>query len=136
LPAGNADEISAHSRTCNNSNICLNPIHGGHRIQISKPILTSPNLRQSRELRGVLKIRKKNAAQSTTRFLIRSEEKGRGMMKRWSTALCILRGGRGCDPWHLASKPAPVSYETLVLAPAQPGAGHVAHAVEAAWDKS
>jgi len=53
-----------------------------------------------------------NEAQSTYALLVRSEEKGRGMMEAVVYALCILSAVAAI--WQFIGQPAPVSYETLV----------------------
>ena len=75
----------------------------------------------------------KNEDQSTYALLVRSEEKGRGMMEAVVYALCILSAVAAI--WQFIGQPAPVSYETLV-SPAQPVPVMSQHAVEAALDKS
>jgi hypothetical protein len=70
----------------------------------------------------------KNEAQSTYALLVRSEEKGRGMMEAVVYALCILSALAAI--WQFIVQPAPVSYESLG-APAQPVPVMSQHAVQA-----
>ena len=72
-----------------------------------------------------------NETQSIYGLLVRSEEKGRGMMEAVVYALCILSAVAAI--WQFIGQPAPVSYESLG-APAQPVPVTSQHAVEAALD--
>jgi hypothetical protein len=74
-----------------------------------------------------------NESESTYALLVRSEEKGRGMMEMVVYALCILSAI--ATIWQFVGQPAPVSYESLG-APAQPGPVMSQHAVEAELDRS
>ena len=69
-----------------------------------------------------------NEAKSIYGLLVRSEEKGRGVMETAVYALCIL-----CAVlviWQFIGQPAPRSYETL-LSPAEAVPVMSQHAVEA-----
>ncbi|HEX4653710.1 MAG TPA: hypothetical protein VH227_05625 [Candidatus Udaeobacter sp.] len=74
-----------------------------------------------------------NESESTYALLVRSEEKGRGMMEMVVYALCILSAI--ATIWQFVGQPAPVSYQSLG-APAQPAQVISRHAVEAELDRS
>jgi hypothetical protein len=74
-----------------------------------------------------------NESESTYALLVRSEEKGRGMLEMVVYALCILSAM--ATIWQFIGQPAPVSYESLG-APAQPVPVMSQHAVEAELDRS
>jgi hypothetical protein len=70
----------------------------------------------------------KNEAQSTYRLLVRSEEKGRGIMETAVYAMCIVSAVVAI--WQFIGQPAPPSFEKLVSpAPAVPVMSQ--HAVQA-----
>ena len=75
----------------------------------------------------------KNEAQSTYALLVRSEEKGRGIMEMLVYALCILSAVAAI--WQFVGQAAPVSFERLG-APAQPVPVMSQHAVDAELDRS
>jgi hypothetical protein len=70
----------------------------------------------------------KNEAQSIYRLLVRSEEKGRGMMETAVYAMCILSAVAAI--WQFVGQSAPVAFESLV-SPAQPVPVMSQHAAEA-----
>jgi hypothetical protein len=73
----------------------------------------------------------KNKAESIYGLLVRSEEKGRGIMETAVYALCILSAVVAI--WQFVGQPAPVSYESLV-SPARPVPVMSQHAVQATLD--